>query len=71
MQQWIKISSLLCTFGFFRELRPNEPFVVEFLSNETWKDVTLDQVNKEIYPAGTYSYLIQLCIVFLITDILR
>ncbi|KAG5668689.1 hypothetical protein PVAND_016618 [Polypedilum vanderplanki] len=52
-------------------MRPSEPFVTEFLTNGKWKNITSDQVNREIYPFGTYSYLIQLCIVFLITDILR
>lgn len=71
MKEWISISLILCTFGFFRELRPNEPFVVEFLSNGVWRNVTSEQLNREIYPFGTYSYLFQLCVVFMITDILR
>lgn len=71
MKEWIKISLILCTFGFFRELRPSEPFVTEFLSNGTWWNVSSEQVNREIYPLGTYSYLVELCVVFLITDILR
>lgn len=52
-------------------MRPSEPFVTEFLSNGVWRNVTSEQVNREIYPFGTYSYLAQLCVVFLITDILR
>lgn len=72
MNKWIGISLILCTFGFFRELRPSEPFVTEFLSNGKWrKDVTADDINRKIYPFGTYSYLVQLCVIFLITDILR
>lgn len=70
MQEWIKVSLLLCTFGFFREMRPSEPFVTDFLSGE-WRNITSEQVNREIYPLGTYSYLAQLVIIFLITDILR
>lgn len=71
MKEWIKVSLILCSFGFFREMRPSEPFVTEFLSSDKWRNVTSEQVNREIYPIGTYSYLAQLCIVFLITDILR
>lgn len=52
-------------------MRPSEPFVTEFLSDDRWRNVTQDQVNREIYPFGTYSYLAQLCVVFLITDVLR
>lgn len=29
------------------------------------------QVNQQIYPVGTYSYLAQLVVVFLVTDLLR
>ncbi|KAJ6632799.1 Thiamine transporter 2 [Pseudolycoriella hygida] len=70
MQLWVKTSLLLCAYGFFRELRPSEPFVVEFLSGE-WRNITVDQVYREIYPWGTYSYLSLLILVFLITDMLR
>ncbi|XP_070509821.1 thiamine transporter 1-like [Chironomus tepperi] len=70
MEQWLRISLILCTFGFFREFRPSEPFVSDFLTGE-WRNVTEDQVNFEVYPIGTYSTLGLLVIVFLITDILR
>lgn len=70
MQAWLRISLLLWVFGFFREFRPSEPFVTEYLSGP-WHNITAEQVNKEIYPFGTYAVLAQLAIVFLITDILR
>lgn len=68
--RWWTLSLLLCTFGFFREFRPSEPFVVQFLSGK-WRNITADQVNRELYPIGTYSHLAQLIIVFLVTDIFR
>lgn len=70
MQTWLRISLLLCTFGFFREMRPSEPFVVEYLTGPD-RNVTSDELNRQIYPFGTYSVLIQLILVFLVTDILR
>ncbi|XP_065076296.1 thiamine transporter 1-like [Ochlerotatus camptorhynchus] len=70
MQEWLKISLMLCTFGFFREMRPSEPFVTEFLSGE-WRDIEPEQLNREVYPIGTYSHLALLIVVFLVTDILR
>ena len=70
MELWVKISMLLCTYGFFREIRPSEPFVSEFLSGE-WRNITSEQVIQDVYPWGTYSYLAQLVVVFLITDMLR
>ncbi|KAJ3652561.1 hypothetical protein Zmor_018515 [Zophobas morio] len=70
MEQWMKISLLLCLFGFLKEMRPSEPFYYEFLIGPT-KDLTEDQILKEAYPLGTYSNLVCLVILFLITDICR
>lgn len=70
MQTWLRISLLLCTFGFFREMRPSEPFVVEYLTGPD-RNVTVEELNREVYPFGTYSVLVQLVLIFLITDILR
>lgn len=70
MKEWINISLILCLFGFYREIRPSEPFITEFLSGE-WRNITSEQVNREVYPVGTYSYLGLLVVVFLVTDILR
>lgn len=39
----MKISLLLCTFGFLKELRPSEPFIVDFLTGP-WRNVTADEV---------------------------
>ena len=66
----MKISLLLCVFGFLKEFRPSEPFIYEFLIGE-WRNVTSEQVNQEVYPVGTYSYLAQLVVVFLVTDLSR
>lgn len=70
MESWLKISCLLCIFGFLRELRPSEPYHAEILMGE-WYHVTQDEVNRSVYPVGTYSYLALLIFVFLITDLLR
>ncbi|XP_059048970.1 thiamine transporter 1-like [Achroia grisella] len=70
MQDWIKVTLVLCLFGTLREIRPSEPFVSEFLLGE-WRNITEDQLNREVYPIGTYSYLGLLVVVFLITDFLR
>ncbi|XP_017012794.2 thiamine transporter 2 [Drosophila takahashii] len=70
MQNWLKISLLLCTFGFFRELRPSEPYVTEYLATD-YGNLTTEQINQDVYPFGTYSVLAQLVVVFLITDLVR
>lgn len=71
MQDWLKISLLLSLFGFLKEIRPSEPYIYEFLIDKRWRNITDEQVQQEIYPLGSYSYLAQLVIVFLITDLCR
>ncbi|XP_053671153.1 thiamine transporter 2-like [Anopheles nili] len=70
MQPWLKISLLLCTFGFLKEIRPSEPFIVDYLAGP-WRNLTMDQIIQEAFPIGTYSYLAQLAVIFLVTDLLR
>ncbi|XP_045157086.2 thiamine transporter 2-like [Mercenaria mercenaria] len=67
---WILLTCLLCTFGFIKEMRPSEAFLTLYLTGE-WKNLTIEQVSNEIYPWWTYSYLIWLVPVFLLTDFLR
>ena len=71
MENWKTITALLCIYGFFYELRPSEPFVTEFLSSHQWRNLTTEQILQDVYPWATYAYLVQLVIVFLITDMLR
>lgn len=70
MNHWFKISLLLCMFGFLKDFRPSEHFVYEFLVGP-WRNITDQQVSQQVYPVATYSYLAQLIVVFLITDLLR
>ncbi|XP_030374801.1 thiamine transporter 2-like isoform X2 [Scaptodrosophila lebanonensis] len=70
MEPWLKVSCILCVFGFVRELRPSEPYHTEFLLGDTF-NVTQDQLNRDVYPIATYSYLALLIVVFLVTDFLR
>ncbi|XP_059487303.1 thiamine transporter 1 [Neocloeon triangulifer] len=70
MERWLKLSLLLCIFGFLKEIRPSEPYVTHFLMGP-WKNFTANEVYEEIYPVGTYSTLALLVVVFLVTDFLR
>lgn len=70
MQEWLKISMLLSLFGFLKEVRPSEPFIYEFLVGP-WRNITKEEVSAEVYPVGTYAYVAQAVIVFLITDLSR
>lgn len=70
MRSWLRVTLYLCTYGFFREFRPSEPFVSEFLSGP-WRDITAEQITQLVYPIGVYAYLALLVVAFLITDMLR
>jgi len=70
MKEWLKISCFLCVFGLLREIRPSEPYVTEFLVGE-WRNITLEEVYRDALPVGTYSYLAQLVVIFLVTDYFR
>uniref|UniRef100_A0A3P8SIH0 Solute carrier family 19 member 2 n=1 Tax=Amphiprion percula TaxID=161767 RepID=A0A3P8SIH0_AMPPE len=61
---------LLCVYGFFSNLRPSEPFLTAYLMGPD-KNLTETQVVNEIYPIWTYSYLMLLFPIFLVTDYLR
>ncbi|XP_063709074.1 folate transporter 1-like [Culicoides brevitarsis] len=69
MELWLKISLLLSVFGFLRETKPSTPFFTDFLVD--FKNITLDQVLRDVYPIGTYSYMVLAIVAFLITDYLR
>lgn len=69
MKEYLKFSLLLSTFGFLKEFRPIEPFLADYY--KTFKNVTVEEINQQIFPIGTYSHTFQLVIIFLITDYLR
>ncbi|XP_076302629.1 LOW QUALITY PROTEIN: thiamine transporter 1-like [Lasioglossum baleicum] len=68
--KWLIISCILCVFGCFKEFRPSESFVTDYLLGP-WKNFTDIQVNQEIFPISTYSNFASLVIVFLITDFVQ
>lgn len=46
MEGWLKISAVLCVFGFLKEIRPSEPYITEFLVGH-WnnRNITEDEVR--------------------------
>lgn len=87
MQKYLKLSLILSFFGFLKEFRPSEPFLAEFLKDFKYIDVEVmtkdiypigmcwnfiaSNCFSHIYFSGAYSYLAQIAVVFLITDLLR
>ncbi|XP_068960695.1 thiamine transporter 2 [Petaurus breviceps papuanus] len=69
-QSWIFPTTILCIYGFFSMMKPSEPFIVPYLIGPD-KNLTLSQVSNEMFPVWTYSYLVLLFPVFVLTDYLR
>lgn len=67
---WRYPTTLLCMYGFFSTVKPLEPFLIPYLTGPD-KNLTTEQVNNQIFPVWTYSYLCMLVPVFLLTDWLR
>ncbi|XP_054884267.1 thiamine transporter 2 [Poeciliopsis prolifica] len=67
---WRYPTTLLFVYGFFSTVKPLEPFLIPFLTGPD-KNLTTEQVNNQIFPVWTYSYLSVLVPVFLLTDWLR
>lgn len=51
-------------------MKPSEPFLTPYLRDPP-KNFTDEQLENEIYPIWTYSYLVALFVVFFVTDALR
>nr|XP_046247869.1 thiamine transporter 2-like [Scatophagus argus] len=67
---WVGPTVLLCFYGFCSMMRPIEPFMTEFLTGP-YKNLTTEQVTRQVYPVWTYSSLVLLIPVLLLTDLLR
>ena len=69
---WIYSVIVLLLYGFFKELKPSEAFLTPYLTNSTGgKNFSVDDVNDNVYPFWTYSYLVSAFFVFLFTDAAR
>lgn len=70
MLNWKLITLIVCSFGFFKDLRPSEAYLTAYLTGP-WKNLTETDVDNQVYPWWTYSYLIWLAPIFLLTDYFR
>ncbi|KHN74186.1 Folate-like transporter 2 [Toxocara canis] len=68
IMKWSLIAVLLVLYGFSKDFKPGEPFLFKYQTE--FLNLTEQQLNGEIYPYWTYSYLITLIPIFLLTDIL-
>lgn len=65
---WKIITFILCLYGIFKEFRPNEPFLTPYLVQN--KNISNTVLDHQVYVVWTYSYLVLLIPVFLLTDVL-
>lgn len=70
MISWRLTTIIVCIFGFFKDLRPSEAYLTAYLTGP-WKNLTETDVDNQVYPWWTYSYLIWLVPMFLLTDYFR
>ncbi|XP_037088514.1 thiamine transporter 1-like, partial [Pollicipes pollicipes] len=68
-ERWWFITLMLCSFGFFKEMRPSEPYLTESLTK--YNNITKEEAYQDVYPVWTYAYLGLLVFVFLFTDMVR
>ncbi|KAM5152883.1 reduced folate transporter [Mantella aurantiaca] len=69
-KQWKCLLFYLCFYGFMNQIRPGESFITPYLLSSE-KNFTKEQVTNEITPVLSYSYMVVLVPVFLLTDYLR
>ncbi|XP_075426281.1 thiamine transporter 2-like isoform X2 [Ascaphus truei] len=67
---WLYPMFLLCTYGFFFNMRPAEPFYTPYMIGP-YKNFTTEQVMNQLSPIWTYSLLALTLPVFLLTDMFR
>ncbi|XP_050427127.1 thiamine transporter 2-like isoform X2 [Adelges cooleyi] len=70
MEDWIKVTLFLCTFAFFRDFRPVDPFYTAYLTSPA-VNFTTTQITEEIYPWNAYACTSVTIFVFLVTDFVR
>lgn len=70
MLNWKLVTFIVCCFGFFKDLRPSEAYLTAYLTGP-WQNLTETEVDNQVYPWWTYSYLLWLFPMFLLTDYFR
>lgn len=59
---------LLLAYGFMKEFRPVVPYLSLYLLNASHANLTDEQLNMNVYPISTYSYMFLLIPAMLVTD---
>lgn len=67
---WIKLSAMICSFGLFISIRPSEPYLTDYLMSPH-QNLSESELMHDVYPTWTYTYLVLLLPIFIITDYTR
>ena len=62
---------LLCSYGFFTQTRPSEPYKIDYLTDPQFKNLTTNSVYDEVLPIWPYSSFALSIPIFLLTDYLK
>ena len=62
---------LLCSYGFFAQTRPSEPYKIDYLTDPQFKNLTTNSVYDEVLPIWPYSSFALSIPIFLLTDYLK
>ncbi|WKY09369.1 hypothetical protein Q1695_002044 [Nippostrongylus brasiliensis] len=65
--RWQLTTFLLCLYGFLKDFRPTEPYLYQY--EHVTLNISEHVLNSDVYPIWTYSYLVTLIPVFLLTDL--
>ncbi|VDD87221.1 unnamed protein product [Enterobius vermicularis] len=65
---WSYLTILLCFYAFIKEIKVAEPFIFKYQTEVL--NIENAQLNGEVYPYFTYSYLVFSIPIFLLTDLL-
>lgn len=68
-RHWTTAAGIICAYGLLKEFRPSEPFLNEYLMAPD-RNFSSQEISKEIFPVWTYSLLLVMIPVFLLTDVL-
>ncbi|XKL69668.1 hypothetical protein PGB90_007437 [Kerria lacca] len=70
METWLKLSIWVAVYGFLKDCQPLDSYIVQYLLSPPLNFTTI-QIMQEILPIATYVSLVELILVFLLTDWLR
>ncbi|VVC37391.1 Reduced folate carrier,Major facilitator superfamily domain [Cinara cedri] len=70
MERWLIQSIMISVFGFLKDFRPEDPYIIQYLTSSPM-NFTIEEIIQEIFPVSTYTCVNVTIIIFLVTDYLH